>query len=86
MEVIGQLYSVTDVLLRIEPFGSKCMGLMWGREINFLHWMRFVRLLYNISSFQKFVRELQKCVKTKPEGFHLKQGTFCLGKCPDDGL
>jgi len=52
----------------------------------FLQWMRFLSLLYNVSSFQKFVRELQKCVKTKPEDFHLKEGTFCLGKCPNDGL
>jgi len=51
----------------------------------FLHWMSFLRLLY-ISSFQKFVDELQKCVKTKPEDFHLKEGTFCLGKYPYDGL
>ena len=52
----------------------------------FSQWMRFLRLLCNVPSFQKFVHELQKCVKTKPEDFHLKEGTFCLGKCPNDGL
>jgi len=87
MEVNGEFHSITDLLLRTEPVGSKCIGLICGEEkCIFLHWMRFLRLLYIISSFQKFVQELQKCVKTKPEDFHLKEGTFCLGKCPNDGL
>ena len=32
MVVSGQLHSITDLLLRTEPVGSKCMGLVYGEE------------------------------------------------------
>jgi len=32
VEVSGHLHSITDLLLRTEPVGSKCMGLVCGEE------------------------------------------------------
>jgi hypothetical protein len=41
---------------------------------------------FNLFSFDRLAKELQKCVKTKPEDFFLEKGSYCLGIFPDDGL